>query len=232
MRADNETVMARLIGGRSFFCSWSGGKDSCLALYHAMRQGGRPECLLTMMAEDGIHSRSHGLSKPLLEQQARSLGIPVVFRPASWEGYEAVFVSALHEFKQKGIEAGVFGDIDLDPHRDWLKRVCAPAGIMPFHPLWRRDRHELLDEFIALGFQAIIVALKADRLDKKFLGKQINSQTIAELEKAGVDASGEMGEDHTAVIAGPVFFLGVLPPAKREVPNPGKRSPDQDIIQR
>ena len=105
------------IHNRPFFCSWSGGKDSCLALYHAIQHGGKPQCLLTMMAEDGTQSRSHRLRKAPLEEQARSLGIPIVFRSVSWENYEAVFVSALREFRESGIETGVFGDIDIDSHR-------------------------------------------------------------------------------------------------------------------
>ena len=193
-----------------FFCSWSGGKDSCLALYHAVQHGGRPQCLLTMMAEDGMKSRSHGLPKTLIQEQARSLGVPIVFRSASWENYEAVFVSALHEFREKGIEGGVFGDIDIDSHREWVKRVCALADIRPFHPLWKRERRELLAEFVDLGFKATIVVLKSNKLGKEFLGKTIDRKTIAELEKAGVDASGELGEYHTVVTAGPMFSSGIL----------------------
>jgi diphthine-ammonia ligase len=209
--------MIPAIRNQPFFCSWSGGKDSCLSLYHAIQHGGRPHYLLTMMAEDGTHSRSHGLSKPLLEQQARSLGIPIVFRSASWEAYETVFMTALHEFRQKGIGTGVFGDIHIDSHREWVRRVCALEDITPFHPLWKRDRRELLHEFIALGFKASIVALKGDRLDKTFLGKTINMETIGELEKAGVDASGELGEYHTVLTDGPIFSSQIALTRKRQV---------------
>lgn len=195
----------RLVRDQPFFCSWSGGKDSCLALYRALRRGARPRCLLTMMAQDGARSRSHRLPKALIEAQARSLGIPIVFRSASWEQYESVFVSALREFREDGMAAGVFGDIDVDPHREWVRRVCALADIAPLHPLWKEDRRELLDEFIALGFKAVIVVVKDDRLGKEFLGRIIDGETVVALEKAGVDASGELGEYHTVVTAGPLF---------------------------
>lgn len=132
-----------------------------------------------------------------------------------------MFVSALHEFRQKGIETGVFGDIDIDSHREWVRRVCAMADITPFHPLWKRDRRELLDEFIALGFKAIIVALKGDRLDKTFLGKKMNMETIGELEKAGVDASGELGEYHTFLTDGPIFSSKITLTTKRQVQRDG-----------
>ena len=193
------------ITGLPFFCSWSGGKDSCLALYHAIQDGGIPHSLLTILSEDGVTSRSHALPKPLIEEQAKSLRLQPVFRSASWEHYEAEFISALQEFKKAGIEVGVFGDIDVDSHREWVRRVCAAAGIVPAHPLWERERRELLEEFIDLGFRAQIVVIDEQKLDKNFLGKIIQAKTIAEMEKAGIDPSGELGEYHTVVTDGPIF---------------------------
>ena len=194
-----------IIDGRSFVCSWSGGKDSCLALYHAIRNGGKPEFLLTMMAEGGERSRSHGLPRSLLERQAERLGIPIVFRSASWDEYENVFLAALREFKTGGIDAGVFGAIDVDANREWSERMCAAAGIAPYHPLWQRPRRALLGEFIDLGFKATVVVIRNDKLDAGFLGREIDWQTIAEMEAAGIDAAGELGEYHTVVTDGPLF---------------------------
>lgn len=193
------------ISDRPFFCSWSGGKDSCLALYHAIQNGGKAHSLLTILSEDGGTSHSHALPKSLIEEQAGSLGLQPVFRSASWQQYEVEFISALHEFKKSGIEVGVFGDIDVDSHREWVRRVCDVAGIAPVHPLWKRDRRELLEEFIGLGFRAQIVAINEQKLDKSFLGKIIQAQTITEMEEAGIDPSGELGEYHTVVTDGPIF---------------------------
>ena len=193
------------IAGRPFFCSWSGGKDSCLALYHATQKGGSPHSLLTILSEDGVTSRSHGLPKPLIEEQARSLRLQSVFRSASWEQYEAEFISVLHEFKRSGIEVGVFGDIDVESHREWVQRVCKVAGIVPVHPLWKRQRRELLEEFISLGFKARIVVVNEQKLGKNFLGRGIDAQTITEMERVGIDPSGELGEYHTVVTDGPMF---------------------------
>jgi diphthine-ammonia ligase len=195
----------KALAGRPFFCSWSGGKDSCLALYRAIQNGGRPHSLLTILSEDGITTHSHALPKVLIEEQARSLGLQAVFRSASWQDYEAEFIAALHEFSKAGIEIGVFGDIDVDSNREWVQRVCALAGIVPVHPLWKRNRRELLEEFIRLGFRARIIVINEQKLDKTFLGKTMQAQTIAEMEKAGIDPSGELGEYHTAVTDGPVF---------------------------
>ncbi|MDD3617870.1 MAG: diphthine--ammonia ligase [Desulfobulbaceae bacterium] len=197
------------IRGLPFFCSWSGGKDSCLALHHAIRGGGEPRALLTMLAEDGRTSRSHALPRMLVEAQASRLGLPAVFRPASWQRYEAEFSSALQEFRKSGIKVGVFGDIDVEAHREWVNRVCRAAGIMPVLPLWQRDRRELLKEFFDLGYSARIIVLNERLLDKRFLGRTLESTTCEELEKAGVDPCGELGEYHTVVTGGPVFSSNI-----------------------
>ncbi|MCG8435320.1 MAG: diphthine--ammonia ligase [Gammaproteobacteria bacterium] len=197
--------MTHSISGKKFFCSWSGGKDSCLAFYHAVRAGGKPACLFTMMVEDGGRSRSHALPRALLEQQAQRLGLPIVFRSASWNDYESEFISAMREFKQKEISCGVFGDIDIESHRDWVWKVCNDAGTSPYHPLWQRDRRDLLSEFIKLDFQASIIVVKDGVLDKRFLNRTIDKQTMEELYQAGIDAAGERGEYHTVVTGGPLF---------------------------
>ena len=95
--------------GRPFFCSWSGGKDSCLSLYFAVEEGGIPKRLLTMLIEGGKRSRSHGISAAILKQQAEALKIPLVTSPTTWAEYETNFVSMLKNFKEEGIEVGVFG---------------------------------------------------------------------------------------------------------------------------
>lgn len=179
--------------GASFVCSWSGGKDSCLALYRAMRAGGEPLFLLSMLREDGERSRSHGLPPDLLQAQASSLGIPLVTRATSWPDYEAVFIAALQELKAAGVRTGVFGDIDIDDHRLWEEKVCAAAGIDACLPLWKAPRLELLDEFLALGFQATVVVTSAEKLGRDYLGRTLDRELVREFERLGIDPPGEEG---------------------------------------
>lgn len=193
------------LGNRPFFSSWSGGKDSCLALYRAVRQGGSPSCLLTMFAEDGGRSRSHGLSRDIIEAQAEAMAIPSITARAGWSDYEQVFLAQIAALKEQGLADGVFGDIDLEPHRSWVERVCAEHAVTPHLPLWQAARRELLHEFIAAGFLALIVVVDRKRLDETFLGRRLDGQTVTDLEAAGVDACGEEGEFHTLVFDGPLF---------------------------
>ncbi|MFH1969076.1 MAG: diphthine--ammonia ligase [Verrucomicrobiota bacterium] len=188
-----------------FFSSWSGGKDSCLALHRACLAGAKPAFLLTMISEDGIRSRSHGLRKDVIEAQAAVLGIPLLTRCATWAEYEAAFIEALHEIHKKGITSGVFGDIDFPPHLEWEEKVCAKADIVPCLPLWGGARLALLHEFITLGYKALIVQVNENKLNRKFLGRIIDRDVIGEFQKTGIDPCGENGEYHTVVIDGPIF---------------------------
>ncbi len=193
-----------------FFCSWSGGKDSCLALYRACQAGAKPARLLTMFAEDGVRSRSHALGRDVLQAQAARLGIPIVAHSASWSEYEAVFIKALHQLKQEGIQAGVFGDIDFLPHLEWDMKICAATGMTLCLPLWKCSRLELLDQFLSLGFKAMIVTVKENKLGREFLGRTIDQEIIFEFQRKGIDPCGENGEYHTVMFDGPLFSSPLL----------------------
>jgi uncharacterized protein (TIGR00290 family) len=185
-------------------CSSSGGKDSMLALWHAQTHNLRATTLLTMFDETGERSRSHGVPRILVEAQARALGLDLVAPSAGWKDYEKVFVEALNELRSRGHEAAIFGDIDLEPHREWEERVCRQAGLEHCLPLWHRDRRELARESIALGFRAIVVCVDSRYLGDEFCGRQFDASFMADL-PPGVDACGENGEFHTFVYDGPMF---------------------------
>jgi diphthine-ammonia ligase len=197
------------LAGRRFFCSWSGGKDAYLALQRAVSAGGRPAALLCMLHEDGTHSRGHGLPLALLQAQAAALGIPLVTRATTWDDYEATFVSVLHELREEGVEAGVFGDIDLEGHRIWVEGVCGVAGMSCHLLLWKESRRRLVGEMLAAGVVATIVAVDPSRLSADFLGRELDDELIARLEAEGVDVCGEEGEYHTVVTAAPLFAARV-----------------------
>ncbi len=107
--------------------------------------------------------------------------------------------------RANNVRAGVFGDIDIDDHRAWEEKVCAAAAIKACLPLWKTDRHALLEEFLELGFCATIVALKADALGPEFLGRQLSPKLVNQFADEGIDASGENGEYHTVVTDGPLY---------------------------
>ncbi|HEX7116172.1 MAG TPA: diphthine--ammonia ligase [Steroidobacter sp.] len=185
-------------------CSFSGGKDSCLALWRAQQQGLKVRTLLVMFEEAADRSRSHAIPLPMIEAQARALGLELLVRRASWKTYEEVFVAALEELKARGHTHAVFGDIDLQPHRDWEEKVCARAGIEPVLPLWHEDRRALAQEVLDAGFRARVVCVDSRYLGDEFCGREYDASFLTDL-PANVDACGENGEFHTFVYDGPNF---------------------------
>src|SRR4051812_22558062 len=185
-------------------CSFSGGKDSCLALWRAQKSGLDVRSLLVMFEQSGERSRSHALPLDLIRKQAAAMDLQLRVRNASWATYEAEFIAALKQYRAEGFTSAVFGDIDLQPHRDWEERVCAVAGLEPVLPLWLEKRDALSREVIAKGFKAVVVCTDARYLGGEFCGREYDATFIADL-PATVDACGENGEFHTFVYDGPNF---------------------------
>ncbi len=186
------------------FCSWSGGKDSCLALNRARRNGFDVKILLTMFDEIEDRSRSHAVPHALIQAQADALGIELVTAKASWQNYEKIFIETLREFQNQNITHGIFGDIDLQAHRDWEEKVCAGAGIEAVLPLWLENRRAMVDEFLAEEFKAVVVCVNESLLDASFCGRIFDASFVDDL-PAAVDACGENGEFHTFVFDGKLF---------------------------
>ena len=198
------------------FVSWSGGKDSCLAGYLATASGLKVRYLANMITEDGKRSWTHGQTSELLEAQAQAMGVPLIQRRTTMADYEAEFKNMVLTMKKDGINGGVFGDIDLEEHRQWVERVCRQVEITPYLPLWGKRQDKILKDFIDLGFEAIVVAAKADLFGEEVLGQKVDRDFIKHLEELsktkGITLCGEAGEYHTLVIDGPLFKkrLGIL----------------------
>ena len=182
--------------------SWSGGKDSYLALHRAAASFDI-QVLITMFTEDGRRSRSHGLRPEVLNHQARLLNLPLVSGRGSWETYEQEFKHLLRELARGGYSYVIFGDIYLDEHKAWVERVCSECGLQAVEPLWGKPTTELFREFLATGAQARIVATKAALLDEKWLGTSLCEEMLSTFETLCVDACGERGEYHTLVFTSP-----------------------------
>ncbi|MEO5563317.1 MAG: diphthine--ammonia ligase [Chitinophagaceae bacterium] len=189
----------------NILCSWSGGKDSCFALMQAMKMGFTPKVLLNVLNEEGKISRSHGIPSAILQKQAAQAGLPVHLISSSWEEYEKHFTSALSSLKtQYQLTHAVFGDIDLQPHRDWEEKVCTNAGLKAVLPLWQQDRKQLVMQMLDAGIETIIISCN-EVMGERFIGRTITPALVEELEALGIDACGENGEYHTLVLHCPLF---------------------------
>lgn len=186
-------------------CSWSGGKDSCFALMQGVVSGYTPRVLLNVLNEEGKISRSHGIPYSILKAQAKAMNTPLHCVSSSWAEYEMHFTSALKELKDRfQLTYAIFGDIDLQAHRDWEEKVCANAGLTAILPLWQQDRKTLVLQMLKAGIETMIVSCN-ESMGERFIGKFITPTLVDELESLGIDPCGENGEYHTLVLNCPLF---------------------------
>ncbi|MGM0852835.1 MAG: diphthine--ammonia ligase [Bacillota bacterium] len=206
--------------GHSFITSFSGGKDSVLALYKASKDGDAIG-LIVMLEEEGKRSRSHGMPPELIRAQAESIGLPLFTAAASWTDYEKVFMTLLEKAKKQGAEVLVTGDLDMPEHGCWHEKVAKNAGMKLGMPLWGMNHREAVEEFINLGFVSILVTVNLSLgMRRDDLGRTLTHEYIKELEARGIDPCGEGGEFHTTVVDGPIF-KHPIPVLKREIMKDG-----------
>ena len=190
--------------------SWSGGKDSAMAL-HALLKNSRYEVvsLLTTVSKQYQRISHHGVRVELLEQQAAALGIPLHMlylhqENCSLEDYEAVMKKAMLEYKDNDVLTVAFGDVFLQDLREYRRRNLAKVGMKGIFPIWRRDTTEIVQTFIALGFKAYLTCVDSEKLGREFAGRPIDADLICDLPDE-VDPCGENGEFHSYVYDGPIF---------------------------
>jgi uncharacterized protein (TIGR00290 family) len=189
--------------------TWSGGKDSILALYELqIRSDYEIVALLTVLAEDYDRISMHGVRSILLERQADSLRLPIekvyISKNSSNEEYEAKMREVIQKYLTAGVSSIVFGDIFLEVLRKHREDNLSKIGMKAVFPIWKRDTVELAHEFIDLGFKAIITCIDSNVLDKAFVGRLYDQQFLSDLPST-VDPCGENGEFHSFVYDGPMF---------------------------
>ena len=189
--------------------TWSGGKDSALALYEIQKRDDQEVvALLTTLTEDDDRISMHGVRSILLEHQANSLGLPIekvyISKKSSNEEYEAKMREVLQKYLTAGIPFVVFGDIFLEDLRKYREDNLSKIGMKAIFPIWKRDTVELARGFIDLGFKAVITCVDSNVLDKAFVGRLYDRQFLSELPST-VDPCGENGEFHSFVYDGPIF---------------------------
>lgn len=189
--------------------SWSGGKDSALALWALRKElGTEPAALLTTFTEDFDRVSMHAVRRELLRAQARATGIGLVEIeiPAACanETYEQRMAEAFAQAPLDRVGTVAFADLFLADIRAYREERLAAADRRALFPLWGRDTAALAREFIDAGFEATLVCVDPSQLDPAFVGRPFDEALLADL-PAGVDPCGENGEFHTFVHAGPIF---------------------------
>lgn len=213
--------MARLL------VSWSGGKDSLLALSRVLEAGHQVAGLLTTISDPPGRVTMHGVRRELIQAQAQALGVPLievllphpdrsnpndrcplcpVEEPQAGlvpnTTYERCLLEALEPQAARGVEGVVFGDIHLEDLRRFREGLLARAGLDGVFPLWGEDPAELLKQFAVQGGNAVVVCVREDLAP--LLGCRTDNGFLEKL-PAAVDRCGEQGEFHTFAFAHRLF---------------------------
>lgn len=191
------------------YMNWSGGKDSSLCL-HKILQNEEYAVDALFTSVNAAHNRisMHGVRRELLNAQAKSIGLPLhtieLPEQPSMSEYERVMMDKVSSLKREGYTASVFGDIFLEDLKVYRENKLSTVGIDCVFPLWKQPTDKLMQEFLSIGFKAIIVCVNEQYLDKSFCGRIIDDSFVNDL-PANVDICGENGEYHSFVFDGPIF---------------------------
>jgi len=185
--------------------SWSGGKDSCLAFLKAQKAGHKVKAILTAMNENGTFSKSNGVPIKIIEKQSEALRLPIIKFNTSWESYGKDLLEALIHAKDKfSVKYCIFGDIDIQNHRDFEERISVQANLKAVLPLWGMHRVFVARDIISFGIKSKISVIR-ENLPDEILGAEFDYNLLEKLERLKIDICGENGEFHTVVYDTPSF---------------------------
>src|SRR5262245_29841118 len=189
--------------------SWSGGKDSALALHELLMD---PTVdlrgLLTTVTDGYDRVSMHGVRTSLVSAQAAALEIPLwsvrIPPSATNEQYERAMVDVLGSIRRDGVEAIAFGDLFLTDVRAYRERLVEGTGLRPVFPLWGMATVDLAKRFVSCGFRAVVVCVDPRQIDVSHCGAEYDDALLHAL-PGSADPCGERGEFHTFVYDGPMF---------------------------
>jgi len=189
---------------------FSGGKDSCMALYIAM-QSTKVECLITLVSENPASYMFHTPNIHIAETQAKAIGLPIIERKTKGQkeselnDLEDAIKTAVKKYKIEGIVTGALASVYQSSR---IQRICDKLNLVCLNPLWQKDQVELLKEIVEQKFEVIVIGTFAEGLEK-FIGRKIDASFIKDIqkvqEKYKINPAGEGGEIETLTLDAPFF---------------------------
>ena len=193
---------------------YSGGKDSTFAIFRAREIGHQVVCLITVHAVADDSMLFHYPNSRVTKYLSDAMQIPAIEFAAKGRSENDELASleeAMARAKSRfGIEGVVHGGIASNYQKKAFEKACGRQGLAAVAPLWKIKPIEYMQELITRGFKIMIVGVSAMGLDREWLGRQIDSNALAELanlsRKYGFNLTFEGGEAETLVIDCPLFF--------------------------
>ncbi|OYT43324.1 MAG: TIGR00289 family protein [Candidatus Aenigmarchaeota archaeon ex4484_56] len=191
---------------------FSGGKDSCYALFLAKNFGYTISCLITIESENEESYMFHTPSICKVKKQAEVLGLPQIVQKTKGEKEKELedLKTAIKAAKNKyGVEGIITGALKSEYQKSRIQKICDELKLECINPLWNKDQLELLKELIDNKFDVIITGVFAYPLDESYLGRKINTEFVKEIERLEklykINPCGEGGEYETFVLYCPLF---------------------------
>ncbi|HEY9183843.1 MAG TPA: diphthine--ammonia ligase [Salegentibacter sp.] len=191
------------------YLNWSSGKDAAFALYRVQSEGlYEVQKLVSTVNIESNRVSMHGLRVELMQQQVDAIGIPLQLIKfegnVSMQTYNELMEIETEKLLDQGFNYSIFGDIFLEDLRKYRENQLGEKGIKAVFPLWKLDTAQMIQDFLQVGFKAIVVCVNAEKLDKSFCGRLLDENFLKDL-PSDVDPCGENGEFHTFVFDGPIF---------------------------
>ncbi|MGZ7046970.1 MAG: diphthine--ammonia ligase [Methanobacterium sp.] len=190
---------------------FSGGKDSTMACYEALKDGHEVKFLVSLISDNPSSYMFHVANIHVAELLAEAMSINFIQKVTKGIKEEELedLTEILGNLKDNGVEAIYSGALHSIYQKSRIDNICDELGLKSCAPLWHRDPEEYIKEIINLGFEVIITSVSAEGLDKSWLGKKIDFDVLNEIKdlnkKYGIHMAFEGGEAETLVLDGPIF---------------------------
>jgi uncharacterized protein (TIGR00290 family) len=192
---------------KKIILSWSGGKDSALALFNLQQNSDYDVVGLLAVVfrydDNQNYIAMHMINLDLIQQQADLMGLDLfVIDYVDSVSYEKKMQEFLCDCQYKGINCIGFGDIHLNDLRMYRESKLNELGIQAVFPLWNVAVDKILEQFFENGFKAIIINVDTKYIDNSMLGTDLSNEIT---KCSPIDICGENGEYHTLVYDAPMF---------------------------
>ena len=186
---------------------FTGGKDSCLALYKAEKDY-QVDYLLALIPENNDSFMFHKPDEKLLYRQAELLGKKLLIGYTKGKKeMELEDLKMLIDRVKDRVDTIVIGGIASNYQGKRIKSIASGFGLEVYAPLWTYDADKLWRELLGLGFKVILVKIACEGLSRGMLGKIIDKEMLEDIkgrsERYGFSIDFEGGDAETAVLSMP-----------------------------
>ena len=189
---------------------YSGGKDSTMALHHALKHEWEIKALIAVKPKDTSAYLYHYATVELTKLSSQALNIPVVYLETDKIGPEEEAKELEKVLQEIEVDALLLGGIGLQQTQiRSVENVAKKYNIKVLVPHKDMNHYELIKQSLKAGFDIKITQVAAEGLGPEWLGRKLDFQSLEELKKLsdkyGFHIGGEGGSYDSFVCDGPIF---------------------------